>query len=75
MEIKQGQIWRHYKGGTYEIVGMAVHSETLEKMVIYKMLYDSADFKKGTMWVRPLEIWFKEQEWQGKMVKRFELVK
>lgn len=41
-----GSIYRHYKSTgwddyTYEVIGLAVHSETLEDMIIYKMLYDS----------------------------------
>jgi hypothetical protein len=66
--------WKHYKGGEYEVLGIVIHSETLEEMVIYKMLYDSHDFKKGTVWVRPSKIWFEEVEWEGKKMKRFELV-
>lgn len=33
-----GQIWRHYKGGKYEIVAMCNHTETNEILVIYKSL-------------------------------------
>ena len=75
MEIKKGQRWKHYKGGEYEVLGIAVHSETLEEMVVYKMLYDSKDYKKGTIWVRPKEMWLEKVEWQGKKMKRFELIK
>ena len=73
MEIKLGK-WKHYKGGEYEVLGIAVHSETLQEMVIYKMLYDSEDFKKGTIWVRPAMMWEQEVEWEGKKVKRFEFI-
>lgn len=68
MEIKKGQKWRHYKGGEYETLGMAIHSETLEEMVIYKN-------KEGKIWVRPLKMWFEEVEWEGKKVPRFSLIK
>jgi hypothetical protein len=40
-------------------------------MVIYKMLYDSENYKKGTVWVRPASMWNEEVEWGGKKVKRF----
>ena len=73
MEIKLGR-WRHYKGGEYEVLGMALHSETLQEMVIYKMLYDSTDFKKGTVWIRPAMMWEQKVEWEGKKVKRFEFI-
>jgi len=74
MKIKLGK-WKHYKGGEYEVLGMAVHSETLEDMVIYKMLYDSDDFKKGTIWVRPAKMWNEIVEWKGKKIKRFILIR
>ena len=33
-----GEIYEHYKGGTYEIMSLAKHSETNEIMVVYKSL-------------------------------------
>ena len=44
--------YRHYKGNEYEVIGVANHSETLEKMVVYRALYD-----EGEIWVRPLSMW------------------
>ena len=46
------EIYRHYKGGTYEIVTLAAHSETQEKVVVYKSL------NFGSYHVRPLSMWF-----------------
>ena len=34
-EIKNG-IYRHYKGGIYEVTDIARHSGSLEKLVVYK---------------------------------------
>ena len=65
--IKIG-IYRHYKGNKYEVIGIANHSETLEKMVVYKALYGD-----GEIWVRPLSMWNEEIEVDGNKVKRFEL--
>ena len=31
--------YRHYKGGEYEVMGVAIHSETDELMVVYRCLY------------------------------------
>ena len=58
--------YRHYKGGLYEVIGFATHSETLEAMVIYKALY-------GEMktWVRPLAMWEELVEYNGGQIKRF----
>lgn len=40
--------YRHYKGGDYEVVGVARHSETHEPLVVYRPLYG-----EGALWVRP----------------------
>lgn len=37
--IKKGCKYRHFKGGIYEIIDFAKHSETEEVMVIYRALY------------------------------------
>jgi len=59
-------LFRHFKGNLYEVVGFAVHSETLEDMVIYKPLYG-----EGHAWVRPLSMWEELVEVDGAKVKRF----
>ena len=38
--IKQG-LYRHYKGNLYLVQGVAVHSETYERLVVYRPLYGS----------------------------------
>ncbi|WP_137894878.1 DUF1653 domain-containing protein [Ramlibacter sp. 2FC] len=40
--------YRHYRGGLYEVLGTARHSETLEPMTLYRALYG-----EGCLWVRP----------------------
>ncbi len=40
--------YRHYKGGLYEVLGTARHSETLEPMTLYRALYG-----EHGLWVRP----------------------
>ncbi len=44
--------YRHFKGGEYELIGIAKHSETLEPMVVYRALYG-----EGGLWVRPAAMW------------------
>jgi hypothetical protein len=51
MELKPGK-YRHFKGGEYELIGIAKHSETLEPMVVYRALYGECG-----LWVRPAAMW------------------
>ena len=67
--LKKGT-YRHYKGNLYELVDIVNHSETLEKMVLYRALYGEKE-----LWVRPISMWDEEVVVDGKKVKRFELVK
>ena len=61
--------YRHFKGNEYEVLAIANHSETLEKMVVYKALYG-----EGGIWVRPLSMWDEEITSDGKTFKRFEYI-
>lgn len=45
--------YRHYKGGAYEVIGVARHSETLEPLVVYRPLAGG-----GALWVRPHAMFF-----------------
>lgn len=63
--IKLGK-YLHYKGKEYEVIGIASHSETLEKLVIYKANYGSCD-----IWARPIDMWNDIVDIGDKKVKRF----
>ena len=49
LNFTQGTKVRHFKGGEYEIVGLAEHTTTGEKLVVYK----GVSHNKGKLWVRP----------------------
>ena len=64
-------IYRHFKGKLYKVIGVARHSETLEEFVVYQALYNSKEFGKNALWIRPLKMFLEEVEINGKKVKRF----
>lgn len=68
-EVKPG-LYRHFKGGEYEVIGLAMHSETLEVMVVYKALYG-----QGLTWVRPRAMFLETVMHEGKEVPRFTYIK
>ena len=75
-EIKIGDKYKHYKSKdhVYEIVGVALHSETLEEMVIYRALYESEEFGNNNLWARPKEMFLGNVIVEGKEIKRFEKI-
>ncbi len=67
-EIKLGR-YRHFKGNEYEVIDLALHSETTELYVVYRALYG-----EGRTWIRPAEMWNETVERDGKIFKRFEYI-
>lgn len=45
-----GEVYRHFKGKMYKVLGIAIHSETGEAMVIYQAMYG-----ENITYVRPYE--------------------
>ena len=59
-------IYRHYKGNEYVVTGVAIHTETNERMVVYHQLD-----KLNPLFVRPLEMFCEDVVVDGKSVPRF----
>jgi hypothetical protein len=58
--------YRHYKGAEYEVIDLATHSETGERLVLYRCLYG-----ERSLWVRPLAMFQEQVRVDGKLVPRF----
>ena len=50
-QIIVNRVYKHFKGDYYLVVGIATHSETDEKMVVYRQLYGNGD-----LYVRPYDM-------------------
>lgn len=62
---KIGKMYKHYKGGYYEVLTMATHTETDEPLVIYKSI------QFGSVYARPLSSWNEDVEIDIYKYKRF----
>jgi hypothetical protein len=60
-------LYRHYKGGLYEVIGTARHSETLEPMTVYRALYG-----EHGLWVRTAAMFTEQVTIEGVLQPRFQ---
>jgi hypothetical protein len=72
MKAEVGKLYRHYKNQkTYKIIGIALHSETLEELVIYEGQYEDRELGKHPLFARPRDMFEEEVEHNGTKVDRF----
>ena len=72
-------LYKHYKGNIYRVIGLAKHTETEEKLVLYYALAGSPDlveeFGERPFFVRPYNMFNGEvQTENGGIVPRFRFV-
>lgn len=65
-DLKPG-VYRHYKNKMYQVIGVALHSETNEPVVVYKPLYES----DAELWVRPYDMFTENVVVDGRKIPRF----
>ena len=65
----QTGIYQHYKGQKYQVIDTVRHSETQERLVLYRALYG----EKG-LWVRPYTMFFESIVLDSKEVPRFQFI-
>lgn len=73
IEIKPG-IYRHYKNLLVRVIGTALHSETQEELVVYEKLADFNGHPKGSLWVRPKDMFLERVTVDGQEKPRFEFI-
>lgn len=59
-------LYRHYKGGWYEVLDTVRCSETLQGMALYRALYGG-----WGLWVRPAAMFMETGEFEGREQRRF----
>ncbi len=66
MSAVQPGRYRHYKGNEYTVIGVALHSETMEELVVYRTEYG----ERG-LWVRPKAMFLETVDVDGRSTPRF----
>ena len=64
----QPGLYRHYKGGLYSVLSVALHTETQEEMVVYKT-------SNGTLCVRPRAMFEESVTLDSQSMPRFSFLK
>lgn len=54
MSEPQPGIYRHYKGDTYRVITIATHTETNERLVMYRCMETG---EGNQLWARPVSMW------------------
>ncbi len=57
-KIQIGRVYRHFKGNYYFVENIGYDSETKERMVVYKPLYEREDGKN--IWIRSEKMFLEE---------------
>ena len=57
-KVQTGKVYRHFKGNYYFVENVAYDSETQERMVVYRPLYEREDGKQ--LWIRPEKMFLEE---------------
>ena len=57
-KVETGKVYRHFKGNYYFVENVAYDSETQERMVAYRPLYERKDGKQ--LWIRPEKMFLEE---------------
>lgn len=68
MNVEVGKFYRHFKGGVYQVIAIAKHTETKEDLVVYQ--------HEDKVWARPYSMFIgkvdKEKYKDVKQEYRFE---
>lgn len=58
-ELKTNRVYKHFKGDYYFVEGIAIHSESREKYVIYRALYG-----ENELYIRPYDMFMSKVDKQ-----------
>ena len=69
IEEVSGGRYRHYKGNEYEVLFVGTHTESQERLVVYRDTHDT-----NKVWLRPVAMFLETVDVDGETVPRFERI-
>jgi cyclomaltodextrinase / maltogenic alpha-amylase / neopullulanase len=72
-KVKLGK-YKHYKNKFYNVIDVAIDSDTLEEYIVYRALYDDSKFGNNALWVRKKSEFLKTEIIDGREIIRYEFV-
>jgi hypothetical protein len=71
---KPGNLFKHYRGSTYRVIGIGKLESTEEDMVVYQEIFRGLETGEGKIWIRPVHEFTGEVEYKEKPIPRFKFV-
>lgn len=68
-QVEIGKLYKHYRGGLYKVIGVAIEEKDNSIAVIYQ-----AQYGNNLTFIRELGIWLEDVELEGQKLKRFSRV-
>ncbi len=69
-QVPPGSLWRHYKGGLYRVLSLALREEDKAQLVLYTLV-PLPGKDPGPVWCRPLMEWLGDTYQNGVSVRRY----
>jgi hypothetical protein len=67
-DVSKG-IYRHYEGEEYEVVEVGTHTESNERLVVYKLSHGSDE-----VWIKPVDLFLETVQVEDETKPRFEKI-
>lgn len=62
--VRPFTMWRHFKGSKALVITVAHHSETGEKLVVYRCVDSNGKTNKDGIYARPLDMFLSEVDYE-----------
>lgn len=69
--VTPGEYYQHHEGGVYKVIAIALHHDSLNPFVVFKAVAALDPYAKGTVWIRPEQVFRGYFTKNGVLTKRY----